>query len=838
MDVDMSMTSEEDLMQYFDLAPEQFAWRAPRLHDIHVRRAHMSNMLFFDILISSGGIRHSDSLFPPTDPESLQKLLEAIRQSTYDVLKQDSLIYYLLKWHQDGREDDFREKRHIPPQFAALSDAYWHLDSGINVARAVSLLSDARLNRDYPSKTLQALSLAEDASTLIRTYVRTANPLLTEPNDIDSYAIALAESSLLEAWSYQRSFSETDETRRRLIRKILDWSLTPKPRLAPLKHLLAFPFSPYEQTLVHAYALDPPPHVPAASIPVIQDLVCVRLVQSGQHAAAIKLDRQFSSVPRGGDKGQKIAQERRQMMDELMASMPAAERYLLELELENFAQGRGLNLSDSVNNAKPKGKTMDTSASNMSWEHIATPPANGATSISVGPPTLPIPQRSNAPRFGGAPPSISATGAPFTTASRGPPAAPSTLSGLQMPKPPNGPLLFGAAPSQPSGSTSISAGGLFNKSAATAPGNVLARGGSIFDLTGSANAVPNAFYQPPPGAGQKRSMFGSLNASTGSRPPAPTSAFATLSAPQAKPAGGAADTSIHGPHDADISMLSELSDADSAGGDASMARSEKADRTREEDESPSGFTQSVFGNIPSAHTRPIATSTGSRIARTETEARLPPGAFLPDDEHDEDVERDAAHREEHHAEVESISATRTRGTRKPRASGSASATASASASARTRARARRSPSPEQPSARTSTRSTRAKKAVKDQDLGRSIPGSLMDDDDEDEDDAEPEQEQEQEDVVAPLPTPARRSSRKSRLSNGSSAPTVEAPRMTRRSSRLSAVSSSSPEPVSPQKVSTKARRGARASMAGTATSSAAPTKSAGTTKSSTRKRRA
>ncbi|KAI0323778.1 hypothetical protein GY45DRAFT_530748 [Cubamyces sp. BRFM 1775] len=839
MDVDMSMSAEEDLMQYFDLNPDQFAWRPPRLHDIHVRRAHMSNMLFFDILISSGGIRHSDTLFPPTDPESLQKLVQAVRQSTYDVLKQDSLIYYLLKWHQDGREDEFREKRHIPPQFAALSDAYWHLDSGINVARAVSLLSDARLNRDYPSKTLQALSLAEDASTLIRTYVRTANPLLTEPDDIDAYAIALAGSSLLEAWAYQRSFSETDGTRRRLIRKILDWSLTPKPRLAPLKHLLAFPFSPYEQNLVHTYALDPPSHVPAASIPVIQDLVCVRLVQSGQHAAAIKLDRQFSSVSRGGDKGQKIAQERRQMMDELMASMPAAERYLLELELENFAQGRGLNLSDSVSGAKLKGKAMDTSVSNMSWEHIAPPPANGASSISVGPPTLPIPQRSNAPRFGGAPPSISATGAPFATASRGAPAAPSILSGLQMPKPPNGPLLFGAAaPPQPSGNASTSTGGLFSKPAATAPGNVLARGGSIFDLAGSANAAPNAFYQPPPTMGQKRSMFGSLNASTGSRPPAPTSAFAALStqpAPQAKPASGAADTSIHGPHDADISMLSELSDGDSAGGDASMTRSEKADRTRDEDESPSGFTQSVFGNVPSAHTRPIATSTGSRIARTETEARLPPGAFLPDDEHDEDVEQHPAHEEEQ----ESISAIRTRGARKSRASGSTSAAASTSASARTRARARRSPSPEQPSARTSTRSARTKKTVKDQDLGRSIPGSLMDDDDDDdEDDAEHEQEHEQEDVVAPLPTPARRSSRKSRLSNGPSAPVVEAPRMTRRSSRLSAVSSSSPEPVSPQKVSTKARRGGRASIAGGASSTAAPAKSAGTAKSSTRKRRA
>ncbi|KAI9065304.1 hypothetical protein FKP32DRAFT_1590781 [Trametes sanguinea] len=840
MDVDMSMAAEaEDYMQYFDLSSAQFAWRAPRPQDIEVRRAHMSDMLFIDILLSSGGIRHSESLFPPTNPESLEKLVDAIKQSSYDTLKQDCLIYYLLKWHQDGREEEFREKRCIPPQFAALADAYWHLDSGINVARAVSLLSDVRLNREYPSKVLQALSLAEDASTLIRTYIRTANPLLTEPDDIDAFAIALAESSLLEAWMYQRSFSEGSETRKRLVRKLLDWSLSPKPRLVPLKHLLAFPFSPFEQSLIHAYALDPPSHVPASSVPVIQDLICVRLVQSGQHAAAIKLDRQFSSMPRGGDRGQKIAQERRQMMDELMAAMPSAERYLLELELENFSQGRGMDLADSVSAAKPNGKAIDVSMS-VSWEHIAPSKVNGGANLatSIAPPPVPIPQRSNAPRFGGAPP-ISATNPPFTTISRGLPSNGSTASGVQMPKPPTGPLLFGGATTQAQGSASISNGGLFGAqtSIAAPPSNVFGGQKSLFEVGGSANSAPNAFYQPPASTGQKRSFFGSLSASTSSRPPAPTSAFAALSAqPSASVekstnAGDISNTSIRGPHEADISMLSELSDTDSAGADASMRRSEAADRSREEDEdSPAGFAQSVFGNVPSAHTRPIATARGSRIARTVTESKMPPGAFLPDDDvHDEHTDGQYEEAQEDFIHDESISAISTRSTtRKTRASGSASG--------RTRTRARRSPSPEQPSARSSTRSTRAKKAVKDQDLGRSIPGSLMDDDDDDEDD-EQEQAEEEEDVVAPLPTPARRSSRKSRASNGSAtSQAVDAPRVTRRSSRLSTISSSSPEPVSPQKVSTKSRRGGRSSVAGTGTSASAATKST-STKTTTRKRR-
>ena len=122
-----------DLTPLFDLSSEGFPWRAPRPHEIETRRAQLSDLLIFDILLSSGGIRHPDTLWPPTDPASLRRLLDAIDDSTYDALKKDCLIYFLLKWHQDGREERFREDRCIPPQFAMLSDAYWHLDSGIHV---------------------------------------------------------------------------------------------------------------------------------------------------------------------------------------------------------------------------------------------------------------------------------------------------------------------------------------------------------------------------------------------------------------------------------------------------------------------------------------------------------------------------------------------------------------------------------------------------------------------------------------------------------------------------------------------------------------------------------
>ncbi|KAH9962860.1 nuclear pore complex assembly-domain-containing protein [Russula dissimulans] len=213
-------------MSLFDISSDGFPWRAPRPHEIETRRAALSDLLIFDILLSSGGMRQPDILWPPTDPASLRRLLDAIEESTYDALKKDCLVYFLLKWHRDGREERFREDRCIPPQFAMLSDAYWHLDSGIQVERAVSLLCDVRLNRDYTSKIIQAISLSDTPARLVVQYLHTTKPMLTEPDDMERYILALAEDSLMNAWKYQRTFPEKSETRTRLLKKVIEWCFT------------------------------------------------------------------------------------------------------------------------------------------------------------------------------------------------------------------------------------------------------------------------------------------------------------------------------------------------------------------------------------------------------------------------------------------------------------------------------------------------------------------------------------------------------------------------------------------------------------------------------------
>ncbi|KZT71853.1 hypothetical protein DAEQUDRAFT_763355 [Daedalea quercina L-15889] len=747
MDIDIQ-DEAAGLLALFETEPDKFAWQDPIPREIEEQRVRMSDTLIFDVLLAEGGIRHAKTLYPPTDVATLERLLEAICNSTYDAVKQDSLIYFLLKWHRDERAADFSESRCIQPQFVILADAYWHLDTGIEIERAVSLLSDQRLTADYISKIVQALSLSENSHAAIRKYVYTVQPLLTEPRDMDTYAVALADSSLAEAWRYQRTFSEKSQSRQRLVKKILDFCLTPKPRLLQLKDLLAIHLTAYEQSLLHSYAIDPPAKLPVASVSAIQDLACLRLVQAGEYAAAIKLDRQ---LPPGGI----AAKERRQMMDELMGSMPLAERQLLELELEQLTAPPRPNLSASQSRTNKMTNSMDLS---MSWESVRTPQVSTASKSApsaasashqpngtpgAAPPT--ISQRSGAPRFG-APLGATPHTEMFAPLSFSPntstaPTFPPSISAGRAP-------LIGSTARQATPSSS-----------AARPSVSAARPGSLFETAGSANQTPNAFYTPPTSisAGAKR-MFAQDTPTAGRVSTSPRR-------PEVASAASAGATTV----DADVTMQTDEDAiaADLAGvtqADTSLAENTGA---MEESESPTiEFSTSVFGTSAD---RPRVSA--RRMRQEKSDSPFIPGAFGPVTTDDE-------------SERERISMPPPPPpTRKPRASAST--------------RRRNSPSPPPPPRK--TRATRSNSSAKRKDLTRSIPGGFAD------------EEEEEEDAVPPLPppTPATKKGRKPRASRASEKDEMTTEELTRprRSTRLStapSVGESSPEP-SPTKPSTKTR---------------------------------
>jgi hypothetical protein len=130
----------------FDLSPETFIFRDPIPSEIESRRADLSDLLLFDILLNNAGVDATE-FYPPQDPETLSNLCAAIDGCQFDQLKKDCLIYYLLKAHPEQREGQWMSERCIPPHFAMEMDAYWYLDHGTELSvRFFSLLLNVREN--------------------------------------------------------------------------------------------------------------------------------------------------------------------------------------------------------------------------------------------------------------------------------------------------------------------------------------------------------------------------------------------------------------------------------------------------------------------------------------------------------------------------------------------------------------------------------------------------------------------------------------------------------------------------------------------------------------------
>ena len=223
----------------------------PFTHDarnaIFTRRSVMSDELVFDLLLEQASIASPQSMFPPDSPDTLLDLLDAIAKCPWDALKKSCLFFYLLSYVSSDVAAEYGEIWALPAQFVHLAHACFLLDSGTpdDLARAVALLSDARIVQDLSSKIMHTLSLAPEpaSSRLVRTYVRSVSPVLEAYEDLAIYLTALLEYSLADAWTFQRSFSETTPLRNQLFRTVLDRCLIRKSHtsLSRIPQLLIIP---------------------------------------------------------------------------------------------------------------------------------------------------------------------------------------------------------------------------------------------------------------------------------------------------------------------------------------------------------------------------------------------------------------------------------------------------------------------------------------------------------------------------------------------------------------------------------------------------------------------
>ncbi|KAG8901909.1 hypothetical protein FRB99_005012 [Tulasnella sp. 403] len=367
------------LPAYFDLSPNRFPWTPDLCQHIEERRHQLQGDLFIDSLLRIAGV-DAHALYPPHDTNTFHALYDAIQNCSFDDVKKNCLLYYLLKTWQNESAEDFAHLKAIPLQFVILSDGYYHLDAG-EIEEAVTSICDPRVTPDFTSKILQTIAAVPDAkqrSRLVLRYVKIGKPPLSELEDIEQYLRALCESSVTEAWLYQRTFPEDaghNATRTRLLDIILEHSLCPRPRAAALKALVAFPFTAFEHNHITSYALSPPDQLSEQSLAILHDLINVRLIHQGHYSEAIRLDKQFSYSPYNTGAGivSKGIEARRQNTRDILSVLPEVQRKLLDVRLDQeevHKNRRPLNSSGSGAMFAIPTPSSSVGDLSMSWEQV------------------------------------------------------------------------------------------------------------------------------------------------------------------------------------------------------------------------------------------------------------------------------------------------------------------------------------------------------------------------------------------------------------------------------------------------------------------------------------
>jgi hypothetical protein len=303
------------------------------------------------------------------------------------------------------------------------------------------------------------------------------------------------------------------------------------PKQEPLAQLIAFPLSSYEQSSLHTLALPSQfstssslssvnthatatpsgPVLSSQAISVLQDLLCVRAIQSGNYVGAIKLDRQFSSVSpslgSGASTSSIVSQaassgrdtiDRKSIIHDLFATLPPAERTLLEDEIGKVATGVRANASlmstPKQGTSAARRPLMAESSLSASWEDVGAgtgspTPSSSLSSSVIGAgfagKATPVLSRVNQSPF------ASRVARPQPASGRAPPIPKFTAFGSPIPSTTGVSTSRGMITER--GKTLFSTSVVGGPSAAVSP----VTRGSLFDTAGSAKNAPNAFYKPP-----------------------------------------------------------------------------------------------------------------------------------------------------------------------------------------------------------------------------------------------------------------------------------------------------------------------------------------------------
>lgn len=157
-----------------------------------------------------------------------------------------------------------------------------------------------------------------------------------------------------------------------------------------------------------------------ANVAILQDLICVRLIQGGRFADAIKLDRLFTSIT--APKNLKFTKDRSKMVHDVYICLPSVERSLVDLELDpSMPQNLPL-VPKPISPERRRAQEPQNTPLSQSWEDVQMPDAllNKSTPLR----DVRVPPSTNTPLFGGSPFNVS------TSSAKAAPILPLNLNGI------------------------------------------------------------------------------------------------------------------------------------------------------------------------------------------------------------------------------------------------------------------------------------------------------------------------------------------------------------------------------------------------------------------------
>ncbi|EPQ28382.1 uncharacterized protein PFL1_04209 [Pseudozyma flocculosa PF-1] len=407
-----------------DTGPTSASWPQDVVQDIQARRTQLpGGKLFLDELLLLAEV--DTRLYPPTSHDALSDLLSAIyTTSTFDSLKQSSLVYYLLKDYdafigeirthtQDGGEsfiasakaDAFAVSSFILPHFKDLMDGYWLLDRG-RYEDAVPLLTSP----DFIPKIYRTLFLPPhfeshhqrsrtplERSRLLLRFLRTSTQPTTSP---PQSAERLEELDMeVQATCWVRGPTKAMVLVREIAGQLEDEQLRPvirsrlldvifrhcfaPPNAVAIKNLLGCFLDADEEIGLETFVLSPPASMQAIWAYIAADVLIVRFINEGRYMDAVRLDRRLGPDVREGHSSGTDSGEQSRLVEKRKRLIAGAREILPEVQKELLRIEESLEVSTGHHVDVDQAEAVDASAVKeqpgelkMSWEHVPRP--NGA----------------------------------------------------------------------------------------------------------------------------------------------------------------------------------------------------------------------------------------------------------------------------------------------------------------------------------------------------------------------------------------------------------------------------------------------------------------------------